>query len=89
MKFNIKSFEIHELGGNLEDIKKFSIAMEKEQLKLDIKKRIEQIEDVHMLNAIQSILNSLENEQIDIHQVNDVLEKEDFNGYIKEWVKNM
>mgnify|MGYP001818413783 CR=1 FL=1 len=63
--------------------------MEKEQLKLDIKKRIEQIEDVHMLNAIQSILNSLENEQIDIHEVNDVLEKEDFSGYIKEWVKNM
>ena len=63
--------------------------MEKEQLKLHIKKRIEQIEDIHMLNAIQSILNSLENEQIDIHEVNDVLEKEDFNGYIKEWVKNM
>lgn len=63
--------------------------MEKEQLKLHIKNRIEQIEDVHMLNAIHSILNSLETEQIDLGEVNDVLEKEDFSGYIKEWVKNM
>ena len=63
--------------------------MEKEQLKLHIYKRIEQIDDINMLNAIQSILNSLENVQIDLDEVNDVLEKEDFNGYIKEWVKNM
>lgn len=63
--------------------------MEKEQLKLDIQKRIGQIDDVNMLNAIQSIINSLENEQIQLGDVNDVLEKEDFTGYIKEWVKNM
>ena len=63
--------------------------MEKEQLKLHILKRIEQIDDINMLNAIQIILNSLENERIDFNDVNEVLEKEDFNGYIKEWVKNM
>ena len=63
--------------------------MEKEQLKLHIQNRIDQIDDMNILNAIQSILNSLENEQIDFGEVNDVLEKEDFTGYIKEWVKNM
>lgn len=63
--------------------------MEKEQLKLHLQQRIQKIDDVNMLNAIQSILNTLENEQIDFNSVNEVLEKEDFNGYIKEWVKNM
>lgn len=63
--------------------------MEKEQLKHHILQRIEKIEDVNLLNAIQSLLNSLENEQIDFNDVNQVLEKEDFTGYIKEWVKNM
>lgn len=63
--------------------------MEKEQLKLHLQRRIAQLDDMHMLNAIQSILNSLENEQIDLGEMNDVLEKEDFTGYIKEWVKNM
>lgn len=63
--------------------------MEKEQLKIQIQKRIGEIEDINILNAIQSILNSLENELIDLSEVDDVLEKEDFTGYIKEWVKNM
>ncbi len=63
--------------------------MEKEQLKLQIQNRIAQVDDVNILNAIQSILNSLENEHIDLEEVNDVLEKEDFTVYIKEWVKNM
>ena len=63
--------------------------MEIEQLKLHLQNRIAQLDDLNMLNAIQSILNSLENEQIDLGEVNDVLEKEDFTGYIKEWVKNM
>ncbi len=63
--------------------------MEIEQLKLHLQNRIGQLDDLNMLNAIQSILNSLENEQIDLGEMNDVLEKEDFTGYIKEWVKNM
>ena len=63
--------------------------MEIEQLKLHLQNRIAQLDDLNMLNAIQTILNSLENEQIDLGQVGDVLEKEDFTGYIKEWVKNM
>ena len=63
--------------------------MEIEQLKLHLQNRIAQLDDLNMLNAIQSILNSLENEQIDLGEMNDVLEKEDFTGYIKEWVKNM
>ncbi len=63
--------------------------MEIEQLKLHLQNRIAQLDDLNMLNAIQTILNSLENEQIDLGEMNDVLEKEDFTGYIKEWVKNM
>lgn len=63
--------------------------MQKEQLKLHIQQRIEKIEDINLLNAIQTLLNSLENEQIDTDTVQEVLEKEDFTGYIKEWVKNM
>lgn len=63
--------------------------MEKEQLKLHILQRIEKIDDINFLNAIQSLLNTLDNEQIDFNTVNEVLEKKDFNGYIKEWVKNM
>lgn len=63
--------------------------MQKEQLKLHIQQRIEKIEDINLLNAIQTLLNSLENEQIDTDAVQEVLEKEDFTGYIKEWVKNM
>lgn len=63
--------------------------MTKEQLKLRIQQRIAEIEDIHLLNAIQTLLNSLENQQIDTDTVQEVLEKEDFTGYIKEWVKNM
>lgn len=63
--------------------------MTKEQLKLRIQQRIAEIEDIHLLNAIQTLLNSLENQQVDADTVQEVLEKEDFTGYIKEWVKNM
>jgi len=63
--------------------------MELEQFKLHLLNRIDQIDDMRILSTIQSVLNSLENEQIDLGQVGDVLEKEDFTGYIKEWVKNM
>jgi hypothetical protein len=63
--------------------------MEKVELKKNILERINQIEDLNKLNAIQTILNTLENEQLSIDEVNNVLETEDFSGYIKEWLKNM
>ena len=63
--------------------------MEKDQLKENILERIDQIDDINMLNAIQTILNTLDSGEIDFDDVNEALEKEDFSGYIKEWVKNM
>lgn len=63
--------------------------MEKEELKKNILERINQIDDLNRLNAIQTILNTLENEQLSLDQVNNALETEDFSGYIKEWLKNM
>ncbi|MDX5583366.1 MAG: hypothetical protein QNK20_00350 [Aureibaculum sp.] len=63
--------------------------MEKVELKKNILERINQIDDLNKLNAIQTILNTLENEQLSVDEVNNVLETEDFSGYIKEWLKNM
>ena len=63
--------------------------MEKVELKKNILERINQIDDLNKLNAIQTILNTFENEQLSIDEVNNVLETEDFSGYIKEWLKNM
>jgi len=63
--------------------------MEKVELKKNILERINQIDDLNKLNAIQSILNTLENEQLSVDEINNVLETEDFSGYIKEWLKNM
>ncbi|MGB5363815.1 MAG: hypothetical protein WBN17_10970 [Aureibaculum sp.] len=63
--------------------------MEKEELKNNILERINQIDDLNRLNAIQTILNTLENEQLSLDDVNNVIETEDFSGYIKEWLKNM
>ncbi len=63
--------------------------MEKGELKRSILERIEKIDDVNRLSAIQTILNTLESEQISLEEVNDALETEDFSGYIKEWLKNM
>jgi len=63
--------------------------MEKEELKKDILSRIEKIDDMNRLNAIQTILNTLESEHISLDEVSDALETEDFSGYIKEWLKNM
>jgi len=63
--------------------------MEKEELKKNILERIDQIDDLNRLNAIQTILNTLENEQLSLDEINDVVETEDFSGYIKEWLKNM
>ncbi len=63
--------------------------MEKGDLKKSILERIEKIDDINRLSAIQTILNTLESEQISLEEVNDALETEDFSGYIKEWLKNM
>jgi len=60
-----------------------------EELKKDIFERIIKIDDINKLTAIQTILNTLENEQISLDDINDALETEDFSGYIKEWLKNM
>jgi hypothetical protein len=63
--------------------------MEKEELKKNILERINQIDDLNRLNAIQTILNTLENEQLSLDEVSNAMETEDFSGYIKEWLKNM
>ncbi len=63
--------------------------MKKEVLKSDLIERINQIEDENMLNAIQTILNTLESEQIEFDNKHNALEPEDFSGYIKEWLKSM
>ncbi len=63
--------------------------MEKEELKRNILERIQNIDDINRLTAIQTILNTLDSEQISLEEVNDALETEDFSGYIKEWLKNM
>ena len=48
-----------------------------------------QIEDINKLTAIQTILNTLESEQLSLDDINNAIETEDFSGYIKEWLKNM
>jgi len=63
--------------------------MEKEILKKNILERINRIDDLNKLNAIQTILNTLENEQLSLDEINNVIETEDFSSYIKEWLKNM
>lgn len=60
-----------------------------EELKKDLFERIIKIEDVNKLTAIQTILNTLESEQLSLEDINGALETEDFSGYIKEWLKNM
>ena len=63
--------------------------MKKGELKRNILERIQNIDDINRLNAIQTILNTLDSEQISLEEVNEALETEDFSGYIKEWLKNM
>ena len=60
-----------------------------EELKKDIFERIIKIDDENRLNAIRTILNTLESEQLSLDDINGALETEDFSGYIKEWLKNM
>jgi len=63
--------------------------MQKEKLKKDIIERIYQIDDHNKLNTIQTILNTLENDQLNLNAIDNALETEDFTGYIKEWLKDM
>lgn len=60
-----------------------------EEIKKDIIERIKQIDNLNKLTAIQTILNTLENEHLSLDDLNDALETEDFSGYIKEWLKDM
>lgn len=63
--------------------------MQKEELKRNLLERINQIDDINKLNVIQTILNTLEKEELSLDDVQNALETEDFSGYIKEWVKEM
>ena len=63
--------------------------MQKEELKNNLLERINQIDDINKLHVIQTILNSLEKEELSLDDVENALETEDFSGYIKEWVKEM
>ncbi|PQJ21631.1 hypothetical protein [Tenacibaculum sp. SG-28] len=46
--------------------------------------KIADIENVNILRAIQTIVESIEKRSDDF-----VTSKQDFNSYIREWVKNM
>lgn len=63
--------------------------MQKEELKRNLLERINQIDDINKLNVLQTILNTLEKEELSLDDVQNALETEDFSGYIKEWVKEM
>lgn len=53
-------------------------------IKENIYDKIAEINDENILIAIQTLIDNIE-----INSLNSVTEKEDFAGYIKEWVKNM
>jgi len=72
--------------------------MNNSQIKLDLIRKITQIEDVNLLERIQAFLNtsgSLYNEKLNEipslrnNKESDFNDKEDFTDYIKEWVKDM
>ena len=72
--------------------------MNSSQLKLDLIKKVSQIEDVKLLERIQAFINtsgSLYNNEINEipslsnNKFSEHNDKEDFTDYIKEWVKDM
>jgi hypothetical protein len=72
--------------------------MNNSQLKLDLIKKIAQIDDVNLLERILAFLNtsgSLYNDKLDNipslrnNKDTEFNDKEDFTNYIKEWVKDM
>lgn len=68
--------------------------MNASQIKLNLIQKIAQIEDVNLLERIQTFLNtsgSLYNDKISMsnNKESDFNDKEDFTDYIKEWVKDL
>lgn len=63
--------------------------MEKEELKRHLLERINQIDSVSKLKAVNAILNTLDKELHNKDSVENRLEPEDYSGYIKEWIKSM
>jgi len=72
--------------------------MNNSQLKLDLIKKIAQIDDVNLLKRLREFLNtsgSLYNDKLDNipslrnNKDTEFNDKEDFTNYIKEWVKDM
>jgi len=72
--------------------------MDVQQLKLNLITHITQIEDINLLQRMQSFLNtsgSLYNEKLNEipslrnNKNKEFNDKEDFTDYIKEWVKDM
>ena len=68
------------------------------ELKMNLIKRITQIEDVNLLQRMQAFVNTsgtLYNEKINEipslrnNKDSEFNDKEDFTDYIKEWVKDM
>ncbi|OSY86988.1 hypothetical protein WH52_13900 [Tenacibaculum holothuriorum] len=53
-------------------------------IKEEIYDKIAEINDEKVLLAIQTLIANLE-----VSEINQVTDKRDLNGYIKEWVKNM
>ncbi len=53
-------------------------------IKQDIYDRIEDIDNETVLIAIKTLIQNIDTESID-----QVTDKRDLTGYIKEWVKNM
>ncbi len=68
--------------------------MNASQIKLNLIQKIAQIEDVNLLERIQTFLNtsgSLYNDKISMsnNKESEFNDKEDFTDYIKEWVKDL
>ncbi|MFV0248192.1 MAG: hypothetical protein ACK5H1_04430 [Tenacibaculum sp.] len=53
-------------------------------IKESIYEKIAEINDQKVLIAIQTIIESIQN-----NNENEITNKQDFTSYIKEWVKNM
>jgi len=64
------------------------------EIKNKIIKRIIEIDDIHMLKSLEILLNTSDDNiskflNLAFEKNDNSNETEDFNSYIKEWVKNM
>jgi len=64
------------------------------EIKNKIIKRIIEIDDIHMLKSLEILLNTSDENiskflNLAFEKNDNSNETEDFNSYIKEWVKNM